>query len=147
MTDLVRCSCGFAAKTEAALERIRKGREPDQHKLYYAFADGVLALENSDHRITDVAICHLLTAVSELADKVKPPKQKEREWELRDIVGRKDGSLDPKIVKWLSPHEHDVFGFGAHISHSKSEYRNLTIEAERAGEKGVARQRQEARYQ
>jgi len=144
MSDLS-CTCGFAEKIEAVLEKIGKTKN-----VVVAWCPGVFRL--GAYQLSGPAIptnlggvktlvelggvnaCDIPNRLLEISDKVKPPEPKERGWRIGDVVGRKDGSLDPKIVKWFSPHEVGVFGFGGDISHSKSEYRNLTIEAEQAGE-------------
>lgn len=133
MTEQLRCACGVFAKIEAALERIRQNRRPDQHKLYYAFADGVLALENSDHRVVDLAICRVPAAIIELADKVSPPKPKTRGRRIGDklenngnewiVVGLQDGNWW-KVIK-IGDGESRRIGGDAEAWH------NLTI----AGEK------------
>ncbi|KKN61946.1 hypothetical protein LCGC14_0517150 [marine sediment metagenome] len=145
MEEQLRCTCGAWDKIEGAFRSFKNLGDGFVISYNDCDYDGMppkrLALklfknfEHRSHEIDHVNWCDLPAAIMELADKVDPPKPKERGWEIGDVVGRKDGSLDPKIVRWLSPHEIGVFGFGAHISHSKSEYRNLTIEAEQAGEK------------
>ena len=144
----VRCSCGFAEKIEAAVERIRKAEGFTSLSLG---ANGDLWVNISGKGSQSVPkVCNLPAAILELADKVKPPKPKEREWRVGDVVelveplayeqfkvGMKailgDLAIRPP-ESWPTNIKHpDSVSLSLHAG--PKNWRNLTIEGEMAGEK------------
>ncbi|KKL25063.1 hypothetical protein LCGC14_2409070 [marine sediment metagenome] len=153
MSDL-RCTCGAFAKIEAALERIKKSKD-GIYKIIYDFNrdaqwETLEALEapNIYHQVRLDKSCTLPAAIMELADKVKPPPQKEREWRVGDVVelveplayeqfkvGMKavlgDLAIRPP-ESWPTNIKHpDSVSLSLHAG--PKNWRNLTIEAEQAG--------------
>ncbi|KKM17434.1 hypothetical protein LCGC14_1675890, partial [marine sediment metagenome] len=96
MSDDLRCSCGFAEKIEAALERIRAAIKGSGHgyegyiKLDERLLTAYEHVDSDPDHYTSVAavqfdgLCNLQKAVFGLADKVDPPIQKARGWRVGD---------------------------------------------------------------
>ena len=145
MTDL-RCTCGAWDKIEEALERIKNGKN-GIYKIIYDFNpdakwEMLEALEHPNicHQVRLDKFCDLGPAIIELADKVDPPKPKEREWRVGDKVQSPNGSVG--VVYGLM----DIVGqdqgaevqlieseikYGLTPDGAKPEWRNLTIEGEK----------------
>ena len=144
MSDDLRCSCGFAEKIEAALQRIADYGTT----LTWDIMNATLDLYDGRKCIEQTLVadpCSLPRAVISTADKVKPPKQKERERRVGDVVAFSpiDKTNDlyehgrPEIItatqsnKFHTRLRPNISGVG----HNPKQWRNLTIEAEQAGEK------------
>jgi len=143
-------NCVTCRKVEDALERIINW----QHFGFVKWAHNSSFIEIQKHpgAPNDVKspfvvvnrACDLPVSILKLADKVDPPKPKERDWRSGDLV-----MLTATPYQQLqndTPYELDAYmSFGAtwrlkrHGNHfySKRDFRNLTIEAEQAegGEK------------
>ena len=131
----LRCTCGFAEKVEGALERILSRKKG----INFRHSENILcAWDNeTDYEVECVNLCDLPASILELADKVKPPKPKERESQVGDVMQEIsrggvylvigfDGDGNPTLNK-------DHFRRRGILS--PSQWRNLSIEAEQAGEK------------
>ena len=122
MSEL-RCTCGFADKIEAALERIESVSPTIildmEDKELRAFC-GEKGQGGWTVPLPKNYKCYLVSGLLELADKVKPPKPKRRQSREGDIMQTPDGSVQ--------------FHKGNFHAYCK-DHRNLTIEAEQAGEK------------
>ena len=162
----VRCSCGFAEKIEAALERIRAAIKGSGHgyegyiKLDEMLLTAYEHVDSDPDHYTGVAavqfdgLCNLQKAVFGLADKVDPPIQKARGWRVGDELECIEayGTLafvpgDRAIIVGIvgkigAPSGFRILKIGA--SSTCGEYaqkplslyfRNLSLEAEQAGEK------------
>ena len=152
MPDDLRCSCGFAEKIGAALERIVSSTTYSGHRIFWDFHQGKLGYpwmnikENKQgEMVVDAAnSCDLSAAIMELSLKVKPPKPREREWRVGDVVMLKDEQSHMTNLERGKPYlissvdeERGVcvrVGDDHEYSIGKSHYRNRTIEAEQAGE-------------
>ena len=138
-----RCTCGFAEKVEAALNTILKrtgaggicwSLDTDEGNILKPL------IPSKEYNTKCGAACDLPAAIFELRDKVKPPKPKEREWRVGDIVILR---LSDDVVRGLareirslSGRRHDGFYIhGNSAEMGMQGWRNLTLEAEQAGEK------------
>ena len=146
MEEQLRCTCGAWDKIEEALETLASSEKA--RKLTWVIHNKRLEFmaEIAGIGVNVNGACQLGAAILELADKVKPPKPKEREWRVGDeflhpngdrylmTEYNKRGSRDGPSCNLLG------IGFdgfsGLHVSQMKREgWRNLTIEGEQAGEK------------
>ena len=138
-----RCPCGAFAETEAALERI--GHSYGVLTWYKHI--GILEATNHTSRTTGILekvvcknACDLPAAIMELRNKVDPPKPKEREWQIGDMVLCNVAGVDKKVAgPWIVTHSGDELfrhngGLPGTSALRKDGWRNLTIEAELAGE-------------
>ena len=150
MSDDLRCSCGFADKVEAALERIVSSTTHSGHRIFWDFHEGKLGYpwmnikENKQGQmVVDVAnSCDLPAAIFELADKVDPPPQKERGSRVGDELESHFGRI---IITAIDLEENNItaieIGTGKIKEYYKCDmekgevWKNSTIEAELAGEK------------
>jgi len=139
MSDL-RCSCGFVEKIEAALERISEKRNTlvlglDQGNWWLS----VPAKGKEDERvITFREPCEIASAIIRAADVVDPPEKKEREWRVGDVVkneSRGTLTLVTGFHKVIADGGFTIKGQPLTTVYSRTGWRNLSVEAEQAGEK------------
>ena len=140
MSDL-RCTCGAWEKLEEAWKRIEavvgsgKGLVWNAHSFDGSAILKVLAVEN--RTVSCEAFCNIPVALFDLADLHDPPKPKEREWRVGDLVMRL-GSIDPHFINYI--HEDSLaFRHSGYREHTNTQdqrdYLNLTILARQSEEK------------
>ena len=146
LVDKTCCTCGFAEKIEAALERIFGAR--DRIALILSKNDREIRVVSDEPPAGVIArvrysyeqFCDLGLVILELADKVKPLKPEEpREWRVGDIVIlRLSGDTVHGLAREIRAlSERRIEGFYIHGNPAEmgmKGWRNLTIEAEQARE-------------
>ena len=135
-----RCTCGFMSKIEAALERIREAH-PVNSGILWEWEDlnrGLLRVYATGQPTIKLRYpCDLPAAILELRDKVDPPIQKARRWRVGDVVQNEERRILARVTGF---HQGIADGgFTLNVTpvttvYIKRGWRNLTIEAERAGE-------------
>ena len=134
-------TCETCRKVEDALNRILNNTSFTFIKVTKNFVEANIIDGNSPY-IGIGAVCDLPIAILELADKVDPPKPKEREWKEGDLVevGYDMPQMPPPktvlIVEKVGSREifytHLRSTIGWIANQQKEKNRNLTIEAEQA---------------
>ena len=140
MTEQLRCTCGAWEKVEKALERIMRTAPEYHRKLLWDWENGHLRRYNDPadaaNSVKCFSVCELASGVVKLADLHDPPKPKEREWRVGDEL------KDTWDVRWLIVASIEegwkVSRIGTREEKNIRDGRvwsNLTIEAEKVGEK------------
>ena len=159
MPEQLRCACGAWDKIEEALNIFReKFKEEDRcvslswrldgrWKGLCITDTGKLKSAGMELEIDHVEMCDLPAAILALRDKVAPPKPKEREWRVGDVLLCTDNYVagfrigDRAIVYELGERAkilkvgEDYTDNASVVSVFAAYFTNLTIEAENAGEK------------
>ncbi|KKN01576.1 hypothetical protein LCGC14_1126490 [marine sediment metagenome] len=155
---MMQCSCGAWDKIEEALERIQKKYTNVDGTIYgLAWTFGMGKSNANNLCVTNVGPlctspnevmgvekpCDLPAAIMKLRDKVDPPKPKEREWRVGDVVQSvSDVRYAPGTVAILTGPEKNHGGAVTNLPRGGTgnwfapgnDWRNLTREAEQAGE-------------
>ncbi|KKL91288.1 hypothetical protein LCGC14_1896220 [marine sediment metagenome] len=159
MSDL-RCTCGAWEEVEKALVKLSNFNCESRHEMkldgvesaniIWDFLAGELRLQNNYgaifHSVRVKYTCDLPGCVISLAEVAEPPAPKEREWlggdELQDekgrraiVVGMKINAMSLSILTFVIIGNSPPIHIEAYVKEMKEHWRNLTIEAEQAGEK------------